>query len=43
VSILITEFEDVPGNPKKDVEEVAQAWVENHPEIVNDWIKGIEK
>lgn len=42
VSFLITEFEDVPDNPKKDIKKVAKAWVENHPEIVNDWIKGIE-
>ena len=42
VSFLITEFEDVPGNPKKDVQKVAQAWVENHPEIVSDWIKGMQ-
>jgi ABC-type proline/glycine betaine transport system substrate-binding protein len=42
VSFLITEFEDVPNNPKKDIEKVAKAWVENHPEIVKNWIKGIE-
>ena len=42
VSKLIADLEDVPGNPKKDAAEVAKAWVESHPEIVNDWLKGIQ-
>jgi len=41
VSFLIAELEDIPGNPKKDVEEVVEEWVRDHPAIVNDWIKGI--
>ena len=42
VSALIAELEDVPGNPKKDGAQVAKAWVESHPKIVNDWLKGIQ-
>ncbi len=42
VSYLIGEAEDIPDNPKKDPVEVAKEWVANHPEIVNDWLKGIE-
>lgn len=39
---LIADLEDVPGNPKQDVKEVAKKWVEKHPDIVNDWLKGLE-
>ena len=42
VSGLIADLEDVPGNPKKDGAEVAKAWVESHPRIVNDWLKGVQ-
>jgi glycine betaine/proline transport system substrate-binding protein len=42
VSFIIAEIEQIPGNPKKDPDRVARKWVEDHPEIVNDWIKGIK-
>lgn len=42
MSSLIAEIEDVPGNPRKDPVEVARKWVADHPEIVSDWVKGIE-
>ncbi len=39
VSFLITEIEDVPGNPKKKPEDVAKEWIKNHPDIVKQWLK----
>jgi glycine betaine/proline transport system substrate-binding protein len=42
VNKLISNLEDVPGNPKQDPVEAARAWVANHPELVGEWLKGIE-
>jgi glycine betaine/proline transport system substrate-binding protein len=42
VSNLISAVEDVPGNPKKPADEVAKAWVESHPEIVKEWLSGVQ-
>jgi len=42
VSFIIAEIEQIPGNPKKDPDQVAKRWLADHPEVVNDWIKGIE-
>lgn len=41
VSTLIADLEDVPDNPKKPAAEVAKQWVESHPKIVKDWLKGL--
>jgi glycine betaine/proline transport system substrate-binding protein len=42
VSFIIAEIEQIPGNPKKDPDIVAKRWLADHPEIVNEWIKGAE-
>jgi len=42
VSKFIADLEDIPGNPKKEASVVAKKWVESHPEILKDWLKGIE-
>lgn len=42
VNFIIAEIENIPGNPKKDAEKVAEKWIEDHSDIVNDWLKGIE-
>jgi len=42
VNYLITEIEDVPDNPKKEPSKVAKKWVDDHSQIVNEWIKGIK-
>jgi len=42
VDAILVEAEDVPGNPKKPPLEVAKKWVEDHPEILKDWLKGIK-
>lgn len=42
VSFLIAEAEDIPDNPKKEPAEVAKKWIADHPEIVNDWLKGLK-
>lgn len=41
VNAMISDLEDVPDNPKKEPAAVAKSWIEKHPELVNDWIKGI--
>ncbi len=42
VSRLVADIEDVPGNPRKDKAMTAQNWVDNHPEILADWLRGLE-
>jgi glycine betaine/proline transport system substrate-binding protein len=42
VNHIIAEIENIPGNPKKDPDVVAAQWIKTHPEIVSDWLKGIE-
>jgi glycine betaine/proline transport system substrate-binding protein len=42
VSAMISSLEKVPGNPKQPPEKVAKDWIQHHPGIVNDWIKGIQ-
>lgn len=42
VSKMIAEIEEIPDNPQTPPEQVARRWVENHPKIVEDWLKGIE-
>ncbi len=42
MNFLIAELEAIPDNPKKDPEQVARAWIKNNPQIVEDWLKGIE-
>ena len=41
VSKFIADLEDIPGNPKKPAAEVAKRWVESHPEILKNWLKGV--
>jgi glycine betaine/proline transport system substrate-binding protein len=41
VSKFIADLEDIPGNPKKPAPEVAKRWVESHPEILKNWLKGV--
>ncbi|WP_022667839.1 glycine betaine ABC transporter substrate-binding protein [Desulfospira joergensenii] len=42
VNAMISSLEEVPGNPKQDPEKVAGQWIADHPQIVNQWIKGIK-
>lgn len=42
VNAMISDLEEVPGNPKQDPGKVAREWIKSHPQIVNDWIKGIQ-
>ena len=42
VNAIIAEIEQIPGNPKKDPVVVAEKWVNSHPKILADWIKGIK-
>jgi glycine betaine/proline transport system substrate-binding protein len=42
VNNLIALVTDLPGNPKLSNEQAAQKWVEEHPEILNRWLKGIK-
>jgi glycine betaine/proline transport system substrate-binding protein len=39
---LIADIEEAPGNPKKDPEKVAKKWIDDHPDIVADWLKGVK-
>lgn len=41
VSSLIANLEEIPDNPKQDAKDVAKKWVESHPEILANWMKGI--
>ena len=41
VSKFIADLEDIPGNPKTPAPEVAKKWVESHPEILKNWLKGV--
>lgn len=42
VNAIIAQIEKIPGNPKQDPDAVADRWIEAHPEIVADWLKGIQ-
>jgi len=42
VNFVIAEIEKIPGNPKKDPDNVAEKRVKGHPAIVNEWLKGTE-
>jgi len=42
VNNLIAMVTDLPGSPKMSAPEAAKKWAEEHPEIVNDWLKGIK-
>lgn len=42
VNAIIANIEKIPGNPKQDPDVVAEKWIEAHPEIVANWLKGIE-
>ena len=42
VNNLIALVTDLPGSPKLSNEKAAQKWAEEHPEIVNKWVKGIQ-
>lgn len=42
VNMLIAELEDVPGNPLKKPEKVAAKYVEDNPDLVNEWLKGLQ-
>ena len=42
VSQLITLVTDLPDHPKLSAPEAAKKWVEDNPEIVKGWLKGIE-
>lgn len=39
VSRLVADMEEVPGNPRQDMARVARKWVENHPNILTEWLK----
>ena len=41
VSKFIADLEDIPGNPKTPAPELAKRWVESHPEILKNWLKGV--
>ncbi len=42
VNALIALVTDLPDQPKMSADDAAEKWVESHPDIVNDWLKGIE-
>jgi len=42
VNNLIAMVTDLPDSPKMSAGDAAKKWVEAHPEIVNDWLKGIK-
>lgn len=42
VNAIIANIEKIPDNPRQDPDLVAEQWIEAHPEIVADWLKGIE-
>ena len=42
VNAMISDLEDIPGNPKKEAAGVAKQWIKNHPDLVDGWIKGIQ-
>ena len=42
VSALITLVTDLPDQPKLSAADAAKKWVEDNPEIVNKWLKGIK-
>jgi len=39
---LIADAEEAPGNPKQGYPNAARNWLKAHPEIIKDWMKGIE-
>ncbi|MBF0527931.1 MAG: hypothetical protein HQK55_01410 [Deltaproteobacteria bacterium] len=41
VDKLINAVTDLPDKPKVSFEEAAQKWVESHPDLVKEWLKGI--
>lgn len=42
VNNLITLVTDLPDQPKLSPSDAAKKWVDEHPEIVNEWLKGTE-
>lgn len=42
VNHLIAMVTDLPDNPEMSPADAAKKWVEEHPEIVNTWLKGIQ-
>jgi glycine betaine/proline transport system substrate-binding protein len=42
VNNLITMVTDFPGHPKMSPSEAAKKWADEHPDIVNSWLKGIQ-
>jgi len=42
VNNLIMEIEEFPDKLKKDPMEVAKKWISEHPDIVNNWLKGVQ-
>lgn len=42
VNMLIAEIENIPGNPRKAPDKVAQKWLSENPQRVAEWIRGIE-
>ena len=39
---IIYNIEDAPDNPKQPPEQVAKKWIAEHPDIINDWLKGLK-
>jgi len=42
VNALVALVTDLPDTPKLSSEKAAEKWVNDHPDIVNDWLKGIK-
>jgi len=39
---MIATLENTPDSPATPIDKVVKDWVESHPEIVNEWVKGIK-